>query len=124
MARDRSKRKITIEIDNLTEAQEIAIKDLLSTWQSLGGVGSSRWTAFYADGDGDFRPKILVNGVRPTATDLVSRDDCWKADQTVASYFARGDAYKIDFDWIGWALQAKEDAANGNNSGKESGPSL
>ena len=56
-----------IEIDNLTPRQEAAIEDFLLTWMRLGEWGSSRFTAFYADGDGDFRPKIKVNGEKPKA---------------------------------------------------------
>jgi hypothetical protein len=110
MARDRAKRKIVVEIDNLTEAQEVALNDLFATWQQLGGNGSSRWTAFYADGDGDFRPKITINGAAPKFTDLLPREQFWSEDKTIAMKFYMGDAYKIDFDWIGWKLSDKEEA--------------
>ena len=96
--RDRNKRKIVVEIDNLTEAQEIALNDLFATWQQLGSWGSSRWTAFFADGDGDFRPKITINGEKAKFTELVDRKKLWQ-----------GDEYRIDFDGVGWALQAIED---------------
>src|SRR5271167_851602 len=96
--RDRTKRKITVEIDNLTEAQEIALNDLFATWVTLGSWGSSRWTAFFADGDGDFRPKVTVNGEKPKTTELIDRDKLWQ-----------GDEYRIDFDAIGWALEAKDE---------------
>lgn len=99
--RDRVKRKLTIEIDNLTEAQEIALNDLLATWQILGRNGASRWTAFFADGDGDFHPKITVNGEEPKFTELVGRDLLWPDDE-----------YRMDYDSIGWALQAIEDREN------------
>jgi hypothetical protein len=102
--RDRTKRKLVIEIDNLTEAQEIALNDLFFTWQQLGSWGSSRWTAFFADGDGDFRPKITINGEKPKATDLVDRDDFWYDDE-----------YRIDFDSIGWALEAKSERDDSTN---------
>jgi hypothetical protein len=103
MARDHSKRKIVVEIDNLTEAQEIALNDLFATWQQLGSWGSSRETTFYADGDGDFHPKITVNGEAAKFTSLLPRDKMW----------AKGDSgdYRIDFDWIGWKLQEKAEKA-------------
>jgi hypothetical protein len=111
--RDRTKRTLTVVIENVTEAQEIALNDLFATWQSLGGLGSSRWTAFYADGDGDFRPKITVNGEKAKFTDLLPRKLMWESDSVVAGSFERNDnAYKIDFDWVGWKLQEKEDAEN------------
>lgn len=99
--RDRTKRKIIVEIENLTEAQEIALNDFFATWEQLGSWGSSRWTAFYADGDGDFRPKIRINGLKPQTTELIDRTKLWRDDE-----------YRIDFDSVGWALQAIEDSEN------------
>jgi hypothetical protein len=112
--RDRSKRTLTVVIENVTEAQEIALNDLFATWQSLGSMGSSRWTAFFADGDGDFRPKITVNGEKPKFTDLLAKGATWRGDEIIGHSFTTGDAYAIDFDWIGWKLQAKEDKENGS----------
>ncbi len=34
---------------------------MLRYMQSLGNLGSSRMVSFYADGDGDFRPKFQWN---------------------------------------------------------------
>jgi hypothetical protein len=99
--RDRTKRTLTITMENLTEAQEIALNDLFATWQQLGSWGSSRDTTFFADGDGDFRPKITINGAKPKFTELIDRDRLWT-----------GDHYRIDFDWIGWALAAIEEREN------------
>jgi hypothetical protein len=108
--RDRTKRTLTITMENLTEAQEIALNDLFATWQQLGSWGSSRWTAFYADGDGDFRPKITINGEKPKFTDLIPREQFWDKDEVIAMrFYEGGDAYKVDFDWIGWKLQEKEE---------------
>lgn len=114
--RDRTKRTLTVVIDNVTEAQEIALNDLFATWQMLGNMGGSRWTAFYADGDGDFRPKITINGEKARFTDLLPREQFWKSDTTMALHYADGNhAYKIDFDWIGWKLQEIEDRKNGES---------
>ena len=112
--RDRTKRKIVVEIDNLTKAQEIALNDFFANWQSLGSMGSSRWTAFYADGEGDFRPKITINGEKPKYTDLLEKGATWRKDEIIGDKFATGQAYAIDFDWIGWKLQAIEDRENGD----------
>ena len=105
--RDRTRRTLTVVIENVTESQEIALNDLFATWQMLGNLGGSRWTGFYADGDGDFRPKITVNGEKAKFTDLLPREEMWKGD--------RSNDYAIDFDWIGWKLQEIEDG-----KGKES----
>lgn len=80
-------------IRNLSIPQSIALEDMFATWQALGSVGSSRWTSFFADGDGDFRPKILYNGQVPKITHLIDEDEKW-----------RGSEYKIDYDAIGWML--------------------
>ena len=85
---------LDIKIENLTEAQAIAIEDMFQTWVSLGSAGSSRWTCFFADGDGNFHPKITVNGNPPVATTLLRDDQKW-----------RGDEYRIDFDTIAWFLR-------------------
>jgi len=86
-----------IQIDNLTKAQEIALEDMLAEWVNLGCVGSSRWTAFFADGDGNFRPKITVDGRKPQFTDLIDRKELWQ-----------GDEYRMDFDCIAWKLHKEE----------------
>ena len=54
--------KLSIEIDNITEAQAIAIEDFLATWLFLKEKKMRMWTAFFADGQFDFKPKIKVNG--------------------------------------------------------------
>ena len=89
----------SIKISNLTISQSIALEDMLSNWQTLGSVGASRWTSFFADGDGNFRPRILYNGHPPTKTDLLKEEDTW-----------RGSEYRIDFDSIAWKLHDHEDA--------------
>lgn len=86
-----------IKIKNLTLAQSIAIEDMMATWQQLGGLGCSRWTAFFADGDGNFRPKILYNGQKARFTDLIDDKSKWG-----------GDKYKIDFDSISWKFHDQE----------------
>ena len=85
---------VTVKICNITLSQSIALEDLFATWQGLGGNGSSRWTSFYADGDGNFHPKIFYNGNKPRNTKLMDIDSKW-----------RGSEYRMDFDSIGWRLR-------------------
>ena len=59
------KKSTVIEIDGLTKPQKIALEDLLKQWETLGKLGCSRWTSFFADGDGNFRPKIRIDGRKP-----------------------------------------------------------
>jgi hypothetical protein len=109
--RDKNKRTLTVVIENVTEAQEIALNDLFATWQYLGNIGASRDTTFFADGDGDFRPKITVNGEKARFTDLIPREEMWRG--------GRHGEYRIDFDWIGWKLQEKEDGKGKDGESQE-----
>ena len=106
-----------IEIKNLTTAQEVALEDMLSVWEYLGSIGSSRWTAFYADGDGNFRPKITVNGKKPEATKLIEprEERLWKKIKVGTAptewnglrkydWLDYGEMYMMDFDKIDWKL--------------------
>ena len=61
---------------------------------NLGNIGASRWVCFYSDGDGNFRPKIIVDGKKPEFTKLLTKEDRWKNDE-----------YRIDFDKIAWLLR-------------------
>ena len=58
--------KLNIEIDNVTEAQALAIEEYLAVWQFIGAEKDmSLWTAFFADGLRDFAPEIKINGESP-----------------------------------------------------------
>jgi len=113
------KKKLIIEIDNLTEAQAIAIEDMLATWQKLGRWGSDRVTCFYAAGDSDFRPKILVNGEKPQETKYLTANEKWfkqvelhKHNKQIANN-GIGDTYYIDYDKIAWRLDGFENKLHG-----------
>jgi len=108
------KKKLEIVIDNLTEAQAIAIEDMLRQWEMLASWGSSRWTAFYADGDGNFRPKIMVNGTRPEHTKLLKPEE--RANKVTVNQVPldkEGNIptscdYAVDFDTIAWRLREQK----------------
>jgi hypothetical protein len=85
-----------VVIEGLTEAQAIALEDMLATWVSLGSMGASRWTSFFADGDGNFRPRITIDGRKPQFTELIPNEKKWPKGSH--------NEYRIDFDWIAWAL--------------------
>lgn len=58
--------KLNIEINNITEAQALAIEEYFAVWQFIGvEKDMSIWTAFFADGLRDFAPDIKVNGESP-----------------------------------------------------------
>lgn len=77
----------------LTVPQRVAFEDMLATWNFLGSAGASRWTAFFADGDGNFKPKATIDGRKPEYTELMTQAEKWN-----------GDEYRMDFDAIAWRL--------------------
>ena len=57
---------------------------MLKTMQRLGNLGSSRVIGFYADGDGDFRPKFVLPEIAEAFP--VYADDC-KTKDAKCDYF-------------------------------------
>lgn len=90
---------MTVVLPDLTEAQAIALEAMFRRWRYLGGVGSSRAVSFYADGDGNFRPKPQVS---------FSRDPYPTADEDQREKlraFAEKSENNFDFDPVAWALR-------------------
>jgi hypothetical protein len=54
---------------------------MLKAMQILGGIGSSRWIKFYADGDGDFRPKFETDiKIEPVEVKIGSKQEGWNGE--------------------------------------------
>ena len=88
---------INVEISNITDAQAIALEDMFRTWVGLGNAGASRWTSFYADGDGNFRPNIKVDGKDAEFSPLIDekmRNKMWEEGE-----------YRIDYNMLAWKLK-------------------
>ena len=80
---------INVEIQNITDAQAIALEDMFRTWVGLGNIGASRWTSFYADGDGNFRPSIKVDGKDAEFSPLIDekmRNKMWEEGEYIIDY--------------------------------------
>jgi len=76
---------------------------MLAVWESLGSAGSSRWVAFFADGDGSFQPEITINGHKPQPTTLgVPPKERWRRFEVEG--WGSDEGYFLDFDPIAWAL--------------------
>jgi hypothetical protein len=126
---DQKDGRLVVEFNNLTEAQALALEDLFAVWKMLSGMGGSRWTAFMADGDGNFHPSIKVNGRDPhTFGDAKKR---WH----VAFYRSKGipkstsnpgvepgsvqslgETYLLDFDEIAWRLRSEREQRQGQQN--------
>jgi hypothetical protein len=102
-------RKLTVEFETLTEAQALALEDMFALWNYMGSIGRSRWTAFFADGDGNFQPGIKVDGRKPQRCYLTDEPRRWKRLMNVEDPRPRpDDFYLMDFDAIAWALHRDE----------------
>lgn len=53
-------KKFTVEVQ-MEERWIPHFMSMLKHMEMLGGIGSSRELSFYADGDGDFRPKFKTD---------------------------------------------------------------
>ena len=52
---------LKLRIENLTNSQAVALINMFQEMERFGKIGHSGYIGFYADGDGDFRPKIYEN---------------------------------------------------------------
>lgn len=99
---DDGRKEIVIRA-RVTEPQALALQLMLETWNRLGSIGSSRYVAFYADGDGNFQPKATIEHPWPTLTDEMRKTAVAK----LAVVDSRAmEAYFIDFDPIAWMLRS------------------
>jgi len=101
-----SERKaVTITLE-LTPPQAAAIEDMLYQWNYMGGIGRSRWTAFYADGDGNFQPNARIDGRKPEKASPTGK---WHRHTVEKESRPDGDGvYFMDFDGIAWAMREAE----------------
>lgn len=56
-----NKTDLTITLKNITLPQAVAFVHFAKKLEYCGRVGQTRYVAFYADGDGDFRPTVEHN---------------------------------------------------------------
>jgi len=96
---------MNIEIDNINEAQYYAIQAMLYKWQYFGEQGMSRITAFYADGDGNFRPKIKIDKKKISFPEIAI--GCELSEDLILH--PKNDDYAIDYDAIAWKLREKRE---------------
>lgn len=66
--------KFTIQVD-MPDRWVPHFLAMLKYMEQLGGMGGSRKVCFYADGDGDFRPKFKWNKFLPSEAEPVSDKD-------------------------------------------------
>jgi hypothetical protein len=102
--------KMTITLDNVNQAQAIALTKMFKYMEYLGNTGSSRMCCFYSDGDGDFRPKVTIDYPEdlPEVSKIdgiITREDIKNARKNNEEIINinKGD-FIIDFDSISWEI--------------------
>lgn len=99
-----SERREVVIRAQCTEAQALALQIMVERWNRLGGWGSSRFVAFYADGDGNFHPKATIE--QPPEFRSLTDDMRKHAEKLHTSADPPlSELYLIDFDPIAWRLR-------------------
>lgn len=114
---DPDNKKLTIEIENLTEAQAKAVEELMAVWQFINDKKFFYWTAFCIDGFVDWNIKIKVNGNNPERfmEDIGDRSGKIKIVQSDGS-LADEEMYFLDYMKIQHKLNEKKEADSGSES--------
>lgn len=91
---------LTITLKNITSAQAITFINFMKEMEYNGKIGHSASIAFFADGDGNFRPTIEHNFNMPDEKIQSYKDYCYGTITT-----ARGNKISsYDFDGVAWKL--------------------
>lgn len=108
MAIERKKQTLTIKLEDVSQADAIALMKMFKYMQYLGAVGSSRMCSFYADGDGSFRPKVSFEYPEdlPDLPEISGEVEWDKETRTLKGAISKqfaGD-FVIDSDSIAWEI--------------------
>lgn len=105
MPSEEKKVKLTIEMDNLTVPQALALKAFFQYWRHCANAGCSREIGFFVDGDGDFNSKLSITCDQelPYLTEELAEKAVVKDHQGNRVY---------DYDPIAWDINHPEDKAD------------
>jgi hypothetical protein len=100
--------KMTVTMD-VTVSQALALQAMFNQWNRLASWGSSRYVAFYVDGDGNFKPKAecTFSEAVPELTEEMERE-ALAFVRVKASEAQKQDSsadFAYDFDPIAWMLR-------------------
>jgi hypothetical protein len=90
---------LTITLENVNQADAIALKKMFEYAEYLGKIGSSRMCCFFADGDGSFRP--IVSFEYPEELPDVTEIDGFSGKNR---YQLDDRDFMIDSDSIAWEI--------------------
>ena len=111
----KTKYRLNLQLDNLTDAQVIAFVKMINWIEDCGNVGTSRYISFFADGDGDCRIRSSYNIYGSKSDELTNLIDNHKFiyDNKLENDYSEHKEIKIDYDQYAWELN---DIENGKFS--------
>lgn len=106
---EENKYTLRLLIDNLTDAQAIAIVRMFEMFRNFGQVGTSRNVTFFADGDGNFRLDFayeLYGGDNAVEIkELIDNPSSFNYDAELMDAYCDHKDIRIDFDKYAWELK-------------------
>ena len=108
---ERKAQKLVITLENVGQADAIALMKMFKYMQRLGNVGSSRWCSFFADGDGSFRPKVSFDYPEelPEVPEIDGEVTWDKESKKLKGHPISSDGdFAIDSDSIAWKIYHDE----------------
>lgn len=107
MALKRKESTLYITLENVSQADAIALIKMFKYMQRLGNVGSSRMCSFFADGDGSFRPKVsfVYPEELPEVPEITGEVEYDKKTKSYNRTYEVSDGdFLIDSDEIAWKI--------------------
>ena len=92
---------LTINFKDVSKAQAITLVKMAKIMEWCGQVGTSRNVTFFADGDGDFRPKVTYE-----ATEDISYDNKLAIDIDIMTAQEKSSDFKLDYDSVAWQIDS------------------
>lgn len=90
---------LNLSFKGITKAQAITLVKMAKIMEWCGRVGTSRNVTFFADGDGNFRPKVSYEASKDISyTEKLAMDlEIWEAQDDHKDF-------KLDFDSVAWQV--------------------
>ena len=90
---------LNLSFKGITKAQAITLVKMAKIMEWCGRVGTSRNVTFFADGDGNFRPKVSYEASKDISyTEKLAMDlEIWEAQDEHKDF-------KLDFDSVAWQV--------------------
>lgn len=92
--------KLTLTFDEISEAQAITLVKMAKIMEYCGNIGTSRNVTFFADGDGDFRPKVSYE----SDGELGFEKKPLEIDLNIWETMDKHSDFRLDYDSVAWQI--------------------